>query len=312
MSFPKVSIIILNWNGLEDTIECLESVGKITYPNYEVVVVDNGSEGNDAGILEDKYKGCVKVLRSEKNYGFAAGNNMAMKWLLENSGPMYFLLLNNDTVVHPEFLSRMIGVASGSPEVGVVGPKTYYYDDNCLRIQFTWAQVDLGRGRVFVHGINQIDRGRFNQIRETDYVQGSCLLVKREVVEKIGLLDCSYFGYWEDTEYCLRAKKSGYTLLYCPDAIVWHKGLRSARKVKGFYCYHVTRNRFWTIRRYASRRQLVTFLLWFFVRDLWFNIGALVVYRRDIMALPWLYRGVRDGLLGKPVTGIAAPRHWSR
>ena len=146
MNYPKVSIIILNWNGLEDTIECLESLKKITHPNYEVIVVDNGSEGNDAQMLQERFGDYIHIIRNDKNYGFAGGANIGMRYVLNNSAADYVLLLNNDTVVDPEFLTELVKVAEADPAIGITGGKIYYYD-NPGQLQFVWGRIGLRAGR---------------------------------------------------------------------------------------------------------------------------------------------------------------------
>ena len=121
---PKVAIVILNWNGLADTLECLDSLQKIVYPNYVVVVIDNGSNGNDAEIIKKKFGDFVFVIEEEKNLGFAGGCNEGIRWAL-HSGAKYVLLLNNDTVVDPNFLIELVNVAQNDPQIGIVGPKVY-------------------------------------------------------------------------------------------------------------------------------------------------------------------------------------------
>ncbi|GAG89310.1 unnamed protein product, partial [marine sediment metagenome] len=111
MNQPKVSIITLNWDGLEYTIECLASLKKITYPNYEVIVVDNGSKGNDAQVLEEKFGDYIHIIKNDMNYGSRGGVNIGMRYFLNNSNSDYLLLLDNDTVVDPEFLTEMVKVA---------------------------------------------------------------------------------------------------------------------------------------------------------------------------------------------------------
>src|SRR4030042_2187559 len=124
---PKVSIIILNWNGLEDTIECLNSLKKITYPNYKVILVDNGSKGNDARVLREKFGDYIHLIENDRNYGYAKGVNIGIRYALANSASEYILLLNNDTVVAPDFLNQLVKLAESDSSVGIVGPKTYYY-----------------------------------------------------------------------------------------------------------------------------------------------------------------------------------------
>ena len=116
---PEVSIIILNWNGLEDTIECLESLKKITYPNYKLIIVDNGSEGNDVAVLRHRFGSYIHIIEKDKNYGFTEGNNIGMRYALKGEA-RYILLLNNDTIVDPDFLSNLIKVAAGDPKIGLL------------------------------------------------------------------------------------------------------------------------------------------------------------------------------------------------
>ena len=128
MIYPRVSVVILNLNGLEHTLECLESLKKITYPNYDVIVVDNASNGDDVKILREKSGDYVHIIENDKNYGFAEGSNIGMRYALRTFCPAYLLLLNNDTVVAPDFLDELVKVAESSDEIGIVGPKIYYYD----------------------------------------------------------------------------------------------------------------------------------------------------------------------------------------
>jgi hypothetical protein len=133
-SHPKVSIIVLNWNGLEDTIECLESLRKITYPNYGVIVVDNGSEGNDVEVLKEKFGDYIHIIENDRNYGTAEGYNIGMRHAFESLASEYILLLNNDTVVDADFLIELVTVAERNGHIGMVGPVIYdYYDPTRVR-----------------------------------------------------------------------------------------------------------------------------------------------------------------------------------
>ena len=128
MSYPRVGIIILNWNGIADTVECLESVKKITYPKYDVVLVDNGSTGDDAEVLKEKYGDYIHLLCNSENLGFAGGVDVGLRYAMGTIHPAYFLLLNNDTVVAPDFLDELVKVAESDETIGIVGPRIYYYD----------------------------------------------------------------------------------------------------------------------------------------------------------------------------------------
>ena len=297
--YPKVSIIILNWNGLEDTIECLESLKKITYPNYEVIVVDNGSEGNDVEVLRQKFGDYIYIIENDKNYGFTGGNNIGLRYALNNSNPDYFLLPNNDTIVDPEFVTEMVRVAESSPSIGIAGPKTYFYDDP-NRFWLVWFEVDMRRGRAFHVGSKEIDRGQYENIREVDYVAGSCLLIKRKVVRNVGLFDESYFCYWDEADYCLRVRKGGYKIVYVPKAKIWHKVSQTARRKSGFAWYYRARNNFRFMRKYTTKSQYRYFLLYFFGFYFWLITAICLIYHQgDVKSLLGFYRGVRDGLLGR-------------
>ena len=335
--FPKVSIIILNWNGWKDTIECLESLYQINYSNYDVILVDNNSQDNSIEKIKKYSEGEILIeskffkyhpenkpikiieytreeaesggekeneikdlpsnrklilIKNEKNYGFAEGNNIAMRYALKTLNPKYILLLNNDTVVDKEFLNVLVKVACSNPKIGIAGSKTYYYDQPNV-IQYTWNKIAFRRGEMFFAGTGYIDRGQYNNIRDTDYVQGSCFLIKREVVEVIGLFDVRYYCYWEENDYCMRAKNTKYQCIYCPKAKIWHKG---GVKDNLFSMYYSNRNRFLFMKKHANNWQLLLFLLYFFGFQFWFLSGKYLVYLRDIKKFISFFKGVIGGI----------------
>jgi len=303
--YAKVSIIILNWNGLKDTVECLESLKKVTYPNYEVIVVDNGSKGNDVQVLEERFGDYIHLIRNDRNYGYTGGNNIAIRYVLKNSSPDYFLILNNDTIVAPDFLGQMIKVAESDASIGIVGPKVYYYDFPS-RIQSAGAKINMRTSQNSLIGIKQIDTGQFDTQQEADYVSGCCLLIKKELIQKVGLFDESYFCYWDETDYCARAREAGYKVVYTPEAKMWHKAPLKLKvwdktpmsgKASGLPYYYMARNNFKFMRRHARKGQYRSFLLYFFGYYFWFMTGVCVLYHHDIRQFIAFYRGVRDGLL---------------
>ncbi|MGD0352433.1 MAG: glycosyltransferase family 2 protein [Dehalococcoidia bacterium] len=291
---PRVSIIILNWNGLEDTVECLESLKKITYPNYEVIVVDNGSQGNDAQVLKETFGDYIHLIQNDRNDGFAGGMNIGMKYTMDNSQPDYLLLLNNDVTVAPDFLDHLVEAAMAGASIGIAGPKVYYYAFP-KRIQSAGSKVLMVKGLSFSIGDKQIDDGQYEKQQDVDCI-AACLLVKNEVVQKVGLFDEAYFCYWEDVDYCIRAKKAGYRVIYAPVARIWHKVGQSANKTNvGFRDYYGTRNRIRLIKKHATRCQCIIFFIYFFGYSFWFVTGSLM-YRRKMKQLAACYRGARDGL----------------
>lgn len=232
--YPKVCIIILNWNGIQDTIECLESIKKITYSNYMVIVVDNASTGNDIHILKEKFNNYIQIIENDKNYGFSEGNNIGMRYVLDNNlNPEYFLLLNNDTIVAPDFLTDLVKVAESDTKIGIVGPEIYYYNFN-ERKNVVWSaggKVSWWREPFYYHiGQNYDDSPKYNVQKEMGFVSGAAMLIKRHVAEKVSFLNPKYFFGYEEIEICLKAWKAGYKVIYVPQAKVWHKALRRYRR----------------------------------------------------------------------------------
>lgn len=234
MNHPKVSIITLNWNGLEDTTECLESLKKVTYPNYEVIVVDNGSEGNDAQVLKDKFGDYIQLIQNDKNYGFGEGFNTGIRYVLANSQPKYILIVNNDVVVDSNFLDELVRVAEGDERIGIVGPKIYYYDYEGRKDIIWSAGGKIRQWALKIHrqiGENDEDLPKYQYATSVDWITGAVLMFKSRVTEKVGLLNPWYFVGHEEIEYCLKARKHGFKIVYVPTAKAWHKVGVSARKL---------------------------------------------------------------------------------
>lgn len=297
---PKVSIIIVNWNGLEDTSECLESLKKITFPNYDMILVDNDSTGDDARVLRDKFADYIHVIENDKNYGFAGGANIGMRYAMVNSRPDYILLLNNDTIVDANFLTCLVEAAESSKSVGIVGGKICFLSDPG-RIQIVWGKTNLWHWQLFLPVPRYssyrkvVDKGQYDYLRDVDWVSGCAILIKKDVINKIGLLEESYFGGWDDTDYCLCAKKAGFSVLYTHCAQIWHKNAQSFSKVKSYRAYLDARNRFIFMKRHASKPQYILFVLNCFTVYFWFRAAfyALVVRKPDIVAS--LFKGMMEG-----------------
>jgi GT2 family glycosyltransferase len=229
-NWPRISIIMLNWNSIDDTRECLESLKKVTYPNYDIIVVDNASEGDDAKLLSSEYGNQAMIISNPENLGFPEGNNVGI-WQALKKGSDFCLLLNNDTIVDPEFLSELVEVAKDQ-SIGVVGSKIYnYYEPN--RVDSVggnaWYWLMLFRARV-----HERDVGQFDTVEDRDFVYANGMLIKREVFEKVGLLDPDFFFGAEEYDYCIRIKRHGYRIVYVPTSKIWHKSGRCRAKLKDY------------------------------------------------------------------------------
>lgn len=215
-----VFIIILNWNGIKDTLECLASVKGIGYQNFRIIVVDNGSTDGSPDAIRRCHSD-ISLLETGRNLGYAEGNNVGIRHALKH-GADFILLLNNDTVVDPDFLTKLMEATEQYPEFVVLGPKIYYYHepDRIWCAGNKWTGWKTGFKQV---GDGDIDGPGYNEITETDYIIGCALFAKREVFERIGLLDPRFFLTYEETDWCYRARKAGYRCLVVPGAKIWHK-----------------------------------------------------------------------------------------
>ena len=290
----KVAIVILNFNGYKDTIECLESLNKLSIDNFEplVVVVDNGSESKFK-VQSLKFKvGEIKVIRNEENLGFSGGNNIGIKYALEQ-GSDYILILNNDTFVDKNLVKELIKTADSDTKIGIVSPKIYFakgfefhegrYKKDELGCVFWYAGgiMDWKNLIGYHKGVDEVDNGQYDKIEETEISTGCCMMVKKEVFEKIGMLDERYFLYYEDSDLNLRAKKAGFKIIYSPKAILWHKNAGSGEgSGSSLQDYYISRNRLIFGYQYGSLR-----LKFALLRE---SFGLLISGRK------WQKRGILD------------------
>ncbi len=245
---PHVSIIILNYNGIVDTSECLHSLQNITYNNYEVIVVDNGSKDNPQDTLRKKFPK-VTLLENEKNMGFGEGNNIGIRTALMKE-PKYILLLNNDTVVDTNFLNKLVNKMEKNPSIAVCSPKIKYYQEPS-KIWYLGTHLQLGYPRLRYKG--KKDDNQLKPPNETYSAIGCAFLMRTEAIKEIGMLDESLFIMHEETDWCLRAKARGYKCSIEPESIVYHKVSSSIKMLSDMYLYYVGRN--WII---VSRKNFKT------------------------------------------------------
>jgi GT2 family glycosyltransferase len=269
--WPRVYVIILSWNGKEDTLRCLRSVQEVDYPRYRVLVVDNASEDGSTEAIRVAFP-AVELIVNESNLGFSAGNDEGIQYALRN-GADYVLLLNNDTQVERKVLTALVRACEGDPAVGLASAKVYYFDRPGV---IYYAGARQGRLPLLprVIGVGEEDHGQYEQLEEVDYVWGQAMFIKRQVIESIGLLDPGFFMYYEDCDYCLRAKRAGYKIVCVPAARVWHQVAKGTEgdyltrwqyKVASMWRFHRKYSRIgWP---HALLLTIVT-LVWITVREL--------------------------------------------
>jgi hypothetical protein len=290
MPEPKVSIIILNWNGLQDTLECLESLEKITYNNFEIIVVDNGSTQGEVGEIQRKFPQ-VRIIRNTKNEGFCRGNNIGAKLALENN-PDYLLFLNNDTIVKENFLEELIHFMEVNPEVGIAGPLILYYQEpeyvySCGGKFNSWFCLSKD-----YHFVNKKPQKNLN------FISGCAFLIKSSLIKQIGLWDEDFFTYWDETDYCLRAKRAGFDVACVPSSVICHKVARTNIYLSKKYIYFMVRNNLLLAKKHAKWYQWPLILTNFLVRR-WLGYFFKLLFTRNFSAIPAIFLGTVDFIIGK-------------
>jgi GT2 family glycosyltransferase len=238
---PLVYAIVLNWNGYEDTKRCVESLINVSYQNLNIVIVDNCSTDGSPDLIRSVYPG-MDFLQSDINGGYASGMNLGAKYAVEKKAD-YILLLNNDTVFEKDFLKEMLSVFESDNKIGIISPKVLYMDNPeeiyCAGGKYRgWACVGKNR---YQHR-NRTKYGIISE--EISFAEGCCLIIKREVFEKIGFISEEYFMYFEDLDFSARARNK-FKIWYESKSIIYHKA--GAGKAIGdytpLYSFYFTRNR---------------------------------------------------------------------
>ncbi len=258
---PRVIVIMLNWNGLKDTLECLTSLSNQTYPDFETVIVDNGSTDDSVAAIQTAFPD-VTVLENGTNLGFSEGNNVGIRYAC-GKGADYVFLLNNDTTVEPHLIDTLVSMAELDERIGAVGPKILF----AYKPDIIWSAggiVNFTETVARMRGYRRVDRGQFDRIEDVDYLPGCAMLLRREVVEDVGLLDSTYSPiYFEDCDWCMRARRKGYRVVYVPSVRVFHKvSVSGGGEYSPRERYLIGFNSIQFMRRYADLRGWLTFFVY--------------------------------------------------
>lgn len=265
----KISVIVLNYKGAQNTIDCVNSIKDSVIEGYEleVIVVENGS--NDGSREKLKNLKNIKLLISKSNLGYTGGNNLGIKEAIKNNAD-FILIINNDTIIDKDAISHFV---RASNKAQIVSPKIYFahgfefhkdrYKKNELGkvIWYVGGKIDWENIIGSHVGVDEVDRGQYDTQREIDFATGACLFIKKEVFEKIGLFNEKYFLYLEDMDFSVRAKNAGIIIIFEPRAVVWHKNAQSAggsgSKLQDYY---ISRNRLLFAFKYAKPKTKIAVL----------------------------------------------------
>lgn len=251
----KVSVIIVTFNGEKVISDCLSSVLQSSYPNLEIIVVNNGSLDRTRDIVINHFPQ-VKLIDAKKNLGFAGGNNLGIKYATGD----IIILLNDDTTVKTDWIDAIAKVFNEDKKVGVVGCKILYPDKKTIQHA---GGIVRQNGLTEHIGNGELDYGQYDFLKEVDYVTGAAIAFRRELIDILGLLDEKYYPiYFEETDYCFRARKLGYRIIYLPQAVVYHWESQSTVKFSPafFYNYHKNRIRF-LLKNFSFEQLLKAFLV---------------------------------------------------
>jgi len=264
---PEVAIIIVIWNGRQDTMECLESLREDTYPRKRLIVVDNGSSDDSVASVRERFPEAT-VIENHANLGFTGGNNVGIQEAVAR-GSEFVYLLNNDTTVEPDALGSLVAAAEKEPHFGLLSPVMHYFDPP-REIWFAGSQIKLGTGLV-IHD-NSRQPARTEAPYEVPWVSGCAILMRSSLARKLKGFDDRYYLTFEDVDLSLRVRQEGLAVVTVPAARIYHKGGRSGKRISGIGYYYVVRNKLLLVRKHCGAGylpaafQIVGSHLWDLVR----------------------------------------------
>jgi GT2 family glycosyltransferase len=284
---PRVAIAIINWNDRENSSECLTSLRKIEYPNYEILLVDNGSTDGSRQYLGEQFPEAI-LLTNAENLGFTGGFNVAIKRALED-GAEYVLCLNNDTVLDRNFLTELTTAGERESAIGALCPLEYDYF-RPTEIVYAGGRIGLVKGRN--RGIGQIDHGQFASTVDTGMLCGAAMMIKSRALMNTGLFDPEFFFSWEDKDMAVRLTKNGYRIVFVPSARFWHKRRGATnRAVAPITVYFNLRNGLLFARKHYRRWRFGAFVPVFLLSSIFYSIGRSsnirMSARSAVLALLW-------------------------
>lgn len=294
---PRVAVVILTWNRVDELVPCLESFSVLEYPNYQVIVLDNGSEDETVATARERFPWAT-IIENGENLGFCRGNNVGLKYALAQ-GFDYVMLLNSDTLCTPTLLSELVSVMQADPKIGIVGAKNLLMENT----EYTWGKygvVTWGPMLVRTIGRFQPDDKRNDPPQDVDWVIGNACMMSRESLEKVGLLDEEYWQCNEDVDWCYRARDAGYRVVYVDRAAIIHKGGSSAdltQKKVFSYGYFIGRNAFTFARKHGNPFQRLKLFI-----TMWTGVlGRITFFALDntkhaILGQRAFIRGMVDGM----------------
>jgi len=300
MKDDRVATVVVNWNLPEETSRCLRSLQESEHP-CDIFFVDNGSSDGSVNTIQEQFQGIRTILLPQNN-GFSSACNHAIKMSLETSEYDFIFLLNNDANVHPKAITHLVDRAQKEPGAGILAPKIYFRNPPA-RIWYAGARRRRGVLAAAGTGRGETDRGQFDRTSTVDYIFGAAMFIRRDVFDKIGLLDERYFLYLEDLDFCLRAQQARYSLKFVPAAQVWHTGSASTARDPSLRRYHHIRS---TILFLQKHRDLVAVIpAFFFWTGVFLRMAAKDLVQGNFHMLRSYWKAAVSGLKRPKINSIA-------
>jgi GT2 family glycosyltransferase len=291
-TLPKVGVVVLNHNGKVLAEKCLRSVMESAYANKEIILVDNASTDGSVEHLRTLFP-TVLISQNSENLGVAGGRNLGFREAARR-GNDYILSLDNDAHIDRYLIEKLVEVGESDPRIGVLGPKTFT-DDSSGRIQCTGGRITYTQNVCSERGSGETDRGQYDTIEDMDYFPGCGFMARREVFEKLNFLDETFYGYGhEDTDFCLRAVRLGYRVVYVPQAIMWHRGSTTIGGYSPRKKYLEAVNSAYFVRKYGTPKDCMKYVF-FAGFGLIYALGV-QSFRGNHRAVFAKARGIWDGL----------------
>lgn len=295
---PLVFIVILNFNDVHDTIECVNSCLKNSYNNFKILVVDNCSEDNSFSILRNTYSHHDKVIicQTNRNLGFTGGNNFGIE-IAVKGGADYVFILNNDTVVDKNFLVPIIDVMEKDKKIGAASGMIKDHKNNL--IQYAGVKTNLYLGRSINFGDKEKDTGQYNYLSEVDALGGPAFCVRVSAILRTGVFKDHWFMFGDEEFLSYKLKSNGFKICYVPFSYVYHKGSATTKQYSLAVSFFGLRNRIWIERLFANHFQFLFFLFYLFLY-IFPRIILGHLYHRRFTAIKYSFSALREGLCGNP------------
>ncbi|GBE20401.1 poly-beta-1,6-N-acetyl-D-glucosamine synthase [archaeon BMS3Abin17] len=291
MKYPKVSILIINYNGGDKVIRCLNSVMKLDYPSYEIIVIDNGSSDGSQEKIKKEFSQ-IKLVENKENLGSVGAHNQGFKLAKGD----FILGLDDDAVASPSLLKNLVKVALSNNKIGIVVPKIYYYSKPNI-FNSTGFFLNPITGKMKDLGIGKEDKGQLDFQREIDYVPSSIILIKKEALKTAGGMNEDYFVYYEDSDWCLRVRNAGYKIVYTPNTKAWHD-CKTQGELSPFRVYHYTRGKTLFMKQSSTPLNKFLFILFHIFLYSPARIFSFILKGKFNLIKPYI-QGTKEGLSSK-------------